>query len=43
MVIVAPSAETLQMKLITTVKFIKERGLLVNLGKTKVVIFRKKG
>jgi hypothetical protein len=43
MVIVAPSAETLQMKLITAANFLKERGLLVNLGKTKVVIFRRKG
>jgi hypothetical protein len=42
-VIVAPSAETLQMKLITAANFLKERGLLVNLGKTKFVIFRRKG
>lgn len=43
MVILAPSAETLQIKLKIAAKFLKERGLQVNLEKTKVVVFRRAG
>jgi hypothetical protein len=43
MVILAPSPETLQMKLKVAAKFLAERGLKVNMGKTKVVVFGRSG
>jgi hypothetical protein len=43
MVIVAPSPETLQMKLKVAANFLSERGLSVNMGKTKVVVFGRSG
>jgi len=43
MVIVSPSSETLQMKIHVVSKFLKNRGLNINFGKTKVVIFRRAG
>jgi len=39
MVLVAPSKETLQMKIDVAANFLASRGLKVNLGKTKVVVF----
>jgi len=43
MVIVAPSRETLQMKITLASNFLIRRGLKVNMNKTKVMIFRNKG
>jgi hypothetical protein len=43
MVIVAPSQETLQMKISVVSRFLKERGLQINFGKTKIVVFRRAG
>ncbi len=41
MVIVAPSQETLEMKISVVSRFFKERGLQINFGKTKIVVFRR--
>jgi len=43
MCIVSPSAETLQIKIQVVAKFLKSRGLNVNFGKTKVIVFRRAG
>jgi len=43
MVLVAPTAATLQRKINIAKRFFKRRGLKVNLSKTKIVVFRKSG
>jgi len=43
MTIVAATRETLQLKIDVAARFLRKRGLVINLGKSKIVVFKRSG